>query len=225
MLTGSGMAFPWKALAAIRFPDEHIAEDARITTELANAGFAPLPCMEVHVTSELPAQRAGFMSQRTRWEHGHLSMILFEAPRLLMAFVRRPSLQVLSILLELSVPPLSLMVAITTITALVLAGVSYAVGSWSPLLSYLAIAAAAAAGLIAVWLRDGREILSPRRVLQIPRYALAKAPMYLRFVTARQRAWIRTERPSQTANSHSAHAPAAIHSAALAPSPETDERA
>ena len=224
MLTGSGMAFPWKVLAAVRFPDEHIAEDARITTELASAGFAPMPCMEVQVSSELPAQRAGFMSQRTRWEHGHLSMILFEAPRLLLSLVRRPSLRVLSILLELSVPPLSLMVAISTIAALALAVVSYVVGSWWPLLSYLAIAAAAAGGIIAVWLRDGREILSPRRVLQIPRYALAKAPLYLRFVTARQRAWIRTERPLQSVDNHSTHTTAAMHSAALAPSLETTEQ-
>ena len=78
MLNGSGMAFPWKVLETVRFPDGHIAEDTRITTDLANAGFAPMPCMEVQVSSELPTQRTGFMSQRTRWEHGHLSMIFFE---------------------------------------------------------------------------------------------------------------------------------------------------
>ncbi len=76
MLTGSGDGVPLESVGRHPISDEHVAEDARITTELANAGFAPLPCMEVHVTSELPAQRAGFMSQRTRWEHGHLSMIL-----------------------------------------------------------------------------------------------------------------------------------------------------
>ena len=114
--------------------------------------------------------------------------------------------------------------AITIITALVLAVVSYAVGSWSPLLSYLAIAAAAAGGMIAVWLRDGRQILSPRNVLQIPRYALAKAPMYLRFFTARQRTWIRTERTSLAGDSHSIHGHSALRSATLAPSSETNER-
>lgn len=223
MLTGSGMAFPWRVLSAVRFPDEHIAEDTRITTDLVVAGFAPIPCMDVYVSSALPAHRAGFMSQRTRWEHGHLSTILFEAPRLLVALFKRPSLRVLSVLLELSVPPLSLMVVIAVFSALVLAGVSYGIGAWLPLLSYLAIALTAAAGGIAVWLRDGRDILSPRTALRIPKYALVKAPMYLRFVTHRQRTWIRTERSAPTADNLAVHRPPRVHSATLSPSAGTDE--
>lgn len=214
MLNGSGMAFPWKALTAVRFPDAHITEDARISGDLAKAGLAPLPCMEVYVSSELPASRAGFMSQRTRWEHGHLATIFREVPRLLAALVKRPRLQVLGILLELSVPPLSLLVANAGISALILAGLSYECGSWLPLVSYLAIAMAAAGGLITVWLCYGREILPPRQALRIPRYALTKAPMYLRFVTRRQRAWIRTERPAPTdsENIPSLHAARALNS-------------
>jgi cellulose synthase/poly-beta-1,6-N-acetylglucosamine synthase-like glycosyltransferase len=198
MLNGSGMAFPWNALKAVPFPDQHITEDMRMSGDLAKVGLAPIPCMEVFVTSALPTHRAGFMVQRTRWEHGHLATMFRVMPRLLLAFITRPRLQVLGILLELSVPPLSLMVANAGVCALVLAGLSYAAGSWLPLALYLAVGFVAACGLLTVWLIHARDILSPRNAMQIPRYALAKAPMYLRFVTRRQKAWIRTDRPLAT---------------------------
>jgi cellulose synthase/poly-beta-1,6-N-acetylglucosamine synthase-like glycosyltransferase len=194
LLNGSGMAFPWPVLASIPFPDEHIVEDARFSTDLAIAGFAPLPCMEVQIGSMLPAQHAGFVTQRTRWEHGHLVTILYEAPRLLAALVKRLSLRVLMILLELSVPPLTLLVVATIICLIALGSISYLLGTWLPILTYASVALIAATGLLAVWLQRGREILPPRLALQIPRYALVKVPMYLRFVTHRQRAWVRTER-------------------------------
>jgi len=195
MLNGSGMAFPWKALQAVPFPDEHITEDMRMSGDLAKVGLAPVPCMEARVTSELPTHRAGFMVQRTRWEHGHLATMLRVMPRLLFAFILRPRLQVLGVLLELSVPPLSLTIAKAAVCSLLLAVLFYLSGSWLPLGIYLGVGAFAAIGLATVWLCHARNILSPRKAMLIPRYALAKLPMYLRFVTSRQRAWIRTDRP------------------------------
>jgi hypothetical protein len=174
--------------------------------------------MEVQIAAMLPTQRSGFISQRTRWEHGHLVTILFEVPRLLAALLKRPSLRLLAILLELSVPPLTLLVVATTISTIALAGLSYWLGSWVPILSYAGAAALAAAGLFVVWLRHGRGILPPRMALQIPRYALVKAPMYLRFVTHRQRAWVRTEREHSTGEDQPGHSLLKPHSAMLTPS-------
>jgi hypothetical protein len=150
--------------------------------------------MERWVASLLPAHRSGFMSQRTRWEHGHLSLILFEVPRLLVAFLRRPSLRGLAMLAELAVPPLSLLVCLAFCGIVALGGMSYAIGSWLPIAIFSAVTAIASSGLFVVWLREGRTILPSHMAMQIPRYALVKAPMYLRFVTHRQRTWIRTER-------------------------------
>src|SRR3954451_6224269 len=111
LLTGSGMAFPWEALSTVRHPDANIVEDMRACTDFAIAGFAPLPCMEVGVTSPLPTKRSGFMSQRTRWEHGHMRTMLTEVPRLLARFLVTGDVALLALALELAVPPLSLMVA------------------------------------------------------------------------------------------------------------------
>ncbi len=196
LLNGSGMAIPRRILEAVRFPDGHIAEDTRVSTDLAMAGFAPLPCMEATISTLLPELHSGFVSQRTRWEHGHLITILYSAPRLAWAFVKRPSLNLLALLFELSVPPLTLLVGFTAATILGLAAVSYGLESWTPLLAYLAMLAPAVTGLLTVWLVRGRRILSPRMALQIPRYAFVKAPFYLRFLTNRQRTWVRTARSS-----------------------------
>jgi cellulose synthase/poly-beta-1,6-N-acetylglucosamine synthase-like glycosyltransferase len=204
LLNGSGMAFPWAVLSNTHFPDEHIAEDTRVSTDLAIAGYAPLPCMEVQIGSMLPAHRTGFVSQRTRWEHGHLVTILSEAPRLLAALVKRPALPLLAILLELSVPPLTLLAIATVISFIALGSVSYWLESWIPILAYANVALVAVTGLFAVWLFRGREILPAYMALQIPRYALAKFPLYLRFITHRQRAWVRTERDHTSAGDSTA---------------------
>jgi len=44
------------------------------------------------------------------------------------------------------------------------------------------------------WYRHGRKIVSGRELLSTPLYALSKIPMFWRFLTNRQIAWIRSER-------------------------------
>jgi cellulose synthase/poly-beta-1,6-N-acetylglucosamine synthase-like glycosyltransferase len=195
LLTGSGMAFPWEALSAVRHPDAHLVEDMRACTDFAIAGFAPMPCMEVGVTSPLPTKRSGFMSQRTRWEHGHMRTILTEVPRLLARFVVTGSLSLLALALELVVPPLSLLVGLSIAGVLLFAGVGLASTNWLPLAILVSAMAAAALGICLVWIRSGRAILPGKMIIaEIPRYISVKAPMYLRFLSRPQTDWVRTER-------------------------------
>jgi cellulose synthase/poly-beta-1,6-N-acetylglucosamine synthase-like glycosyltransferase len=202
LLTGSGMAFPWEALAAVRHQDAHIVEDMRACTDLAIAGFAPLPCMEVGVTSPLPTKRSGFMSQRTRWEHGHVQTILSEMPRLLARFLDTGKVSLLALALELAVPPLSLLVGISAVSTLIFAGVGFATTNWWPLVCLASAMAAAASGIGVAWLHSGRNILPGRMIVaEIPRYIATKAPMYFRIISRPQTDWIRTERAQPLAAS------------------------
>lgn len=195
LLTGSGMAFPWEAIVAVNHPDADIVEDMRGCTDLAIAGFAPLPCTEVGVMSPLPTQRSGFLSQRTRWEHGHLRTILTEFPRLVAMSVRKGSIQLLSLALELAVPPLSLLIEITAVGMLGFAAYGLVAGNWAPMMILSSIVAAAAFGMMLVWITGGRKILPGRMIAtQVPRYLSVKAPLYLRFLSRPQKAWVRTER-------------------------------
>lgn len=208
LLTGSGMAFPWEALAAVRHIDANIVEDMRACSDLAVAGFAPLPCMEVSIASPLPTKQAGFMSQRTRWEHGHLRTILTEVPRLLGRFLVTGSPALVALALELAVPPLSLLVGTTIAGAIALAGVGFARSYWLPLIYLAAALSAAILGMGLIWLRSGRQILPGKMIAaEIPRYIAVKAPMYLRFLSRPQTDWVRTERPQPLAATDAGHGP------------------
>ena len=48
--------------------------------------------------------------------------------------------------------------------------------------------------LFAVWRAWGRALLPAVSLLHLPRYLLWKLPIYARFVTHRQRDWVRTGR-------------------------------
>ncbi len=82
MLMGTGMAFPWPVVARTDLATGHIVEDMKLGVDLASKGLAPLYCPEAEVVSYFPDSSQGFKTQRTRWEHGHLGLILAEAPNL-----------------------------------------------------------------------------------------------------------------------------------------------
>jgi hypothetical protein len=44
------------------------------------------------------------------------------------------------------------------------------------------------------WVRFARSVLSGRDWIAVPRYLLAKLPIYARLFTARQVEWVRTKR-------------------------------
>lgn len=200
LLTGSGMAFPWEALERTPHPDSHIVEDMTYAVDLALNCYAPQPCMGAKFVARLPAKDSAFTTQRTRWEHGHLATIRSQAPRLLGGFLKSGRLPLLAMLLELAVPPLSLVVAAAIAFALVAGGFAALGFSAAPLIIVLSATAFAGLGLFAAWLRFGREVLPWRVALSIPGYVLSKMPLYRRFLVAPEAAWVRTERDTAPAN-------------------------
>jgi hypothetical protein len=102
-----------------------------------------------------------------------------------------------AIALDLSVPPLALLALLTvTLQSITLFwfAVSYSTG---PL-----FIATVSSGLFAVsigiaWWRFGRDLLSLRDLAAVPAYCASKIPSFLRFVTNRQTAWVRSPRSKQ----------------------------
>lgn len=202
LLTGSGMAFPWDALQRTPHPESHIVEDMRYSTDLAINGYPPRPCMQADFVAWLPSVDAAFVTQRTRWEHGHLATIRSEAPRLLGAFLRTGRLSLLALLLELVVPPLSLFVCFLAVIGLAAGLIGWFGGGWWPLIVLASCGSFAVAGLGVAWLRHGRDILPPRELLSLPGYVLKKLPIYRRFVVAPEEGWVRTARDAGAAGPH-----------------------
>lgn len=193
-LQGSGMAFPWPVIMSAPLASGHIAEDLQLGLDLALLGHLPLFCPAARVSSEFPASASGLESQRTRWEHGHLTTIVFNAPRLLARSLVTGNIGLAALAFDLCVPPLAFLVLLL-LSMLALTGVAALLGS-SPLafeISMLGLAALTTAIGLA-WHRFGRAILTFRELLTVPMHVLQKVSIYRRFFGNRQKEWVRTER-------------------------------
>lgn len=196
-LMGTGMAFPWSCISKIDLATGHLVEDLKLGIDLARAGTPPLFCPEALVTSEFPTSSAGLKSQRTRWEHGHLSLILSEGPRLLWHSAATLNLSTLALALDLTVPPLSLLML--QVSMMWAAALLLFIFTKSALVLALASVALAlfAFVVLASWLAYGSHLISLRDLAFAIARAVLKLPLYLKFLVARQSQWVRSERKEE----------------------------
>ncbi|WP_397449709.1 glycosyltransferase family 2 protein [Pseudomonas sp. NA-150] len=193
-LMGAGMAFDWRDLTLINLASGHLVEDLKMGLDLCRNGKPPLFCPEARVTSYFPGSDEVLSSQRTRWEHGHLGVILGDAPKLFVESIGRGNGNLLAMTLDLLVPPLALLVlALAAVFSL----------SWLAFLLFAALApaliASAAMALLGVavllaWSQFGRELISLSALLYAPFYVVKKIPLYLGFLIKRQVDWVHSKR-------------------------------
>lgn len=189
-LSGSGMIFPWDTLWRAPLESGSLVEDLLLGLELAAAGHAAAFCPEALVHSMFADNANGARDQRTRWEHGHLHLLLRDGPRHLLASVRARNWAYFSLVIDMAIPPLSLLVLLAGAASVApLAGWYLAGAAW-PWALALCPPLLLAAALLAAWHQAGRALLPPRRLPHVLLYALAKIPLYLRFLVRRQRSWI-----------------------------------
>lgn len=194
LLTGSGMAFPWSLIEPISLAGSKTTDDMQLTVDLALAGSTPVFCEDALVMGRLMKDKAA-TSQRSRWEHGHLEMILVEVPRLLKAFVTTGNLGALGLALDIFIPPLSLLVmgwivvAIATWATVLLTGASVV-----PAILVTVAGGFLLAGVLMAWVKFGRSDLPLKNLLAIPLYMLGKIPIYFKFLVKPQSRWLKTER-------------------------------
>jgi cellulose synthase/poly-beta-1,6-N-acetylglucosamine synthase-like glycosyltransferase len=193
-LMGTGMAFPWACIKAANLATGHIVEDLNLGIELARAGTPPLFCPDALVMSEFPSSIAGIQGQRTRWEHGHIGVILGEVPRLLLESLTRPSASLMALALDLGVPPLALLTL--EVVLMSTAGLVFYIAARAsfPLEVAVATAVLLVLSILLSWMRYGRKIISLGSLALAAVYAFWKIPLYARFVVARQLDWVRSKR-------------------------------
>jgi cellulose synthase/poly-beta-1,6-N-acetylglucosamine synthase-like glycosyltransferase len=205
LLTGSGMAFPRDVIRTASLADGNIVEDMALGLALAIDGAPPHLCEQARVTSELPAVDHAARSQRTRWEHGHLATMRAAAPTLLVAGLSRFRLDLLALALELSVPPLSMLVVLLLAGAGLGSIVSLVTGaSIGPALALLAATVWVGVATLLAWSKWGSAIVPARALAAVPSYVLWKIPVWIGFARAPQKEWVRTERPAEAAPSQPA---------------------
>ncbi|NJM20771.1 MAG: glycosyltransferase family 2 protein [Richelia sp. RM2_1_2] len=196
LLTGTGMAFPWKVISSVDIASSNIVEDMKLGFDLSLAGYPPIFCPQSKVTGYLPQEVKTAKEQRTRWEHGHLQTLISYVPLLLKAAVKQKRFDLFVSALDLCIPPLSLLViawlgitSLTFVTGLLLA-------IWTPAIILSLAGILLLVAILSAWAKFGRSDLPIQQLLMIPFYIVWKIPLYLQFLVKRQKKWIRTNRDS-----------------------------
>jgi hypothetical protein len=195
LLMGTGMAFPWNTISKADLANSNIVEDMKLGIDLSIAGSSPIFYVNTKVTSDFPLASEVQSGQRTRWEHGHLAMILSEAPKLFTQGIIKGNKNLLALAFELSVPPLALLVMLlfgyAAVTGMML--IIYDIGQFALQITLAGVALLSIA-IVMAWLGWGRNIIAFTALLLVPVYVVSKAPNYIKFIFKRQKAWNKTER-------------------------------
>ncbi|VVM43520.1 hypothetical protein PS662_00422 [Pseudomonas fluorescens] len=193
-LMGTGMAFVWRDLALIDLASGHIVEDLKMGLDFCRSGKPPLFCPDALVSSYFPRSDEGLGTQRTRWEHGHLGVILNDAPKLFVESLGRFNGNLLAMTVDLVVPPLALL----TLILVAAFGLSWLIvllgGPLAPALIATVGLVILGVTILLAWSRFGRRIIAFSTLLYAPFYALKKIPLYIGFVVKRQVGWVRSKR-------------------------------
>ena len=193
-LMGTGMAFSWPMLREAPLANASIVEDMKLGIALGVGGRPPVFCAQALVTSTFPSTAAATNTQRTRWEHGHLEMILREAPAMVRRAVARGDARLLGMALDLAVPPLALLAGLLSIDWLLALGAGLLGAGPGIVLAASALLAGFLLAVLGAWIVRGRDLVRFTELLSVPWYIAAKLPVYVRFIVRRQRAWVRTDR-------------------------------
>ena len=193
-LMGTGMAFPWEIIFRENLANGNIVEDMKLGIDLCKSGKPPLFYAGTIVTSYFPNTAGAQSGQRTRWEHGHLGMILSETPQLFRLAISKGNKNLLGMAFDLCVPPLALLVVMLS-GLLILTGCAYWAGLSSvPLRIVISAAVIFVMAILLAWWGWGRHIISLLTFLLIPIYVVSKIPYYVGFLWKRQKNWVRTDR-------------------------------
>lgn len=189
-LMGTGMAFQWIDINKVSLASGHIVEDMKLGTDLARLDKAPVFLQAALVTSIFPPSDSATKTQRARWEHGHLSVIVNEAPKLIFNAIRNKNAQMLAMAFDLLVPPLAML----TLMSLVAFVLSLLLGNAVTQILASCLIVSLIIGVLLAWIGYGREIISFQQLCYAPIYALLKIPLYLKFFLNRQVEWVRSKR-------------------------------
>lgn len=193
-LMGTGMAFTWEMIRGAPLANDSIVEDMKLGIDLALGGCPPVYCERALVTSRFPLSKRASRTQRTRWEHGHLDMIVRHLPRLLIQAAKRGDGLLLGFALDLAVPPLAMLAGAMMLTCgLALSGALLGATA-TPLALSASLLGMLTLTVLIGWRLRGRDLVSLAELLTAPWYVLARIPIYLRFAFKRQKRWIRTDR-------------------------------
>ncbi len=193
-LLGTGMAFPWLIIRSVNVASDNLSEDIKLGLDLSTIGHNPMFDPQATVTAYLPSSSQAAKSQKTRWIHGYLKLIQSYIPILFKQAIHQKRFDLILSILDLCIPPLTLLVMMWS--GLMTVSLIFALlqVSWIPAIISLTAGLCVFTGLILAWAKFAITSIPLHKLLTIPLYIFWKIPVYLKFITAPQKAWIRTQR-------------------------------
>jgi len=194
-LQGTGMAIPFEILQKVSLGSDNLVEDMQLGIDLTLQGHSALYCREASVLSMIPQEANAAKTQRTRWEQGHLNTILTQVPPILKAALEKKSINLLAFALDLSIPPLSLLVLLWfSLTTLSLLTWILGVTTFFPFFILMLGGLFIVSSILLSWAKFARNEIPLSTLLTVPFYIIWKIPIYLSFLLRREQKWVRTER-------------------------------
>jgi hypothetical protein len=167
---------------------------------LAIAGYPPAFCPAALVSADLPQSDQAATSQRTRWEHGRIQVFTTYVPLLLKQALAQRRLDLAIMALDLAIPPLTLLVAMWAAVAIASAAAAVLTQAWVGAQLSAMSGLCLAIAVLGSWIRFGQADISIGQLLTVPLYMLWKVPIYLKFLTKPQQAWVRTDRDAKSSD-------------------------
>ncbi len=198
-LQGSGMAFPIATLKKQSLASSSIVEDLELGLTLALKNSAALYFELAKVYSFFPENKLGAVSQRKRWEHGHMSIIK-QVPSLLLRSLKNRNIVAFLMVVDAAIPPTILW--LLTLASLSFVFLSLFLYTHITVLLLVPIMFALTLALIAgICFTYGREIASQIKLIDVAEFVASKFSVYRSFFSKPETAWIRTERDQDESKS------------------------
>jgi cellulose synthase/poly-beta-1,6-N-acetylglucosamine synthase-like glycosyltransferase len=193
VLVGTGMAFPWRLFETLPLATSNIVEDLALGIHLTEIGEAPCYRDSAMVISAAANEKAT-LGQRTRWEHGFITMAREYGLKALWRGITRGDRKLFQLGLHLMVPPL-VMLFLMALGGLAALAICVALGgAVAPFVTVLFFTICAAIAVLLAWGSGGHRWASWRALLKVPFYIVWKIPVYLKLVRGDTPDWQRTER-------------------------------
>jgi 1,2-diacylglycerol 3-beta-glucosyltransferase len=188
---GNGVVLRRELLGELGWRSFSSVEDAEQHVKLILGGHSVQFVPEASVYGDMPATFKAARSQQVRWEAGRLALVRSYGIRLLKQAVLTRDVSVACTLIELALPPLSLLLVLE----LVITGLAFQLGQDVQIV----VVSLAFVGLLTYVVSGFRFAgLKPRSYLGLayaPAYILWKASLYVReFVRRTDSRWVRTVR-------------------------------
>src|SRR5262249_17290279 len=143
-------------------------DDMQLSVDLAIAGSTPRFCPEALVTSAFPSEPRASRLQRSGWLDGHLRTLFGQVPRLARAAWIQRRLDLAFLALELSVPPLSVLVLVWIFASSLSISLCWGKPFCLPLGFVIYGSAALLLAGVVFWMRFGRDRVPAKALFVIP---------------------------------------------------------